>query len=314
MRVPLSWLRDFAAFPDDVGVVRAALDDLGLVVEAIEHVGEGLGDVVVARVLEISPIEGADKIRLVRVDAGGAEPVEIVCGAHNFTAGDRVPLAPVGAILPGGFEIARRKMRGIWSNGMLCSGEELGLSDDGAGLLVLGGDAPGDPGTPLLAALGLEADVVFDIAVEGNRPDALVRRRHRPRPGRALWVGVRGTRAPCAAGDRRAGREGGDGVGRERRPVPPPDRDGARRRRGRALAGLDRPPAAPGRDASYQQCGGRLELRDARARPAHAPLRHGQGARTRPHRAPGPSGRDGRDARRRHPHGGRARSQPGRHR
>ncbi len=171
MRAPLSWLRDFAPFPDDVGVLRDALDDLGLVVEAIERVGEGLSDVVVSRVVEIRPIEGADKIRLVLVDAG-AEPLEIVCGAHNFSVGDRVPLAPVGAILPGGFEIARRKMRGIWSNGMLCSGRELGLSDDGAGLLILGDDAPGEPGTPLMEALGLEPDVVFDLAVEGNRPDA----------------------------------------------------------------------------------------------------------------------------------------------
>ena len=97
MRAPLSWLRDFAPFPDDVGVLRDALDDLGLVVEAIEHVGEGLGDVVVGRVLEIRPIKGADKIRLVVVDGGGAEPLEIVCGATNFEVGDRVPLAPVGA-------------------------------------------------------------------------------------------------------------------------------------------------------------------------------------------------------------------------
>ena len=171
MRAPLSWLRDFAPFPDDVGELRAALDDLGLVVEAIERVGEGLGDVVVSRVLEIDSIEGADKIRRVVVDAG-AEPLEIVCGAHNFVVGDRVPLAPVGAILPGGVEIIRRKMRGVWSNGMLCSGKELGLSDDGAGLLVLGDEAPGEPGTPLVEALGLEPDTVFDITVEGNRPDA----------------------------------------------------------------------------------------------------------------------------------------------
>ena len=95
MRAPLSWLRDFAPFPDDVGALRAALDDLGLVVEAIEHVGEGLGDVVVAQVLKIEPIKGADKIRLITVDAG-AEPLEIVCGAWNFDVGDRVPLAPVG--------------------------------------------------------------------------------------------------------------------------------------------------------------------------------------------------------------------------
>ncbi len=63
-------------------------------------------------------------------------------------------------------------MRGIWSNGMLCSGKELGLSDDGAGLLILGDEASGEPGTPLMDALGLEPDVVFDITVEGNRPDA----------------------------------------------------------------------------------------------------------------------------------------------
>ena len=171
MRAPLAWLRDFAPFPDDVGTLRATLDELGLVVEAIEHVGEGLGDVVVARVLKIDKIKGADKIQLVTVDAG-AKPLEIVCGAHNFVVGDRVPLAPVGAILPEGFEITRVKLRGIWSNGMLCSGKELGLSDDAAGLLVLGDETPGDPGTPLTEALGLEPDIVFEITVEGNRPDA----------------------------------------------------------------------------------------------------------------------------------------------
>jgi phenylalanyl-tRNA synthetase beta chain len=171
VRAPLSWLRDFAPFPGDVGVLRAALDDLGLVVESIERIGEGLGDVVIAKVLKIDEIKGADKIRLVTVDAG-AEPIEVVCGAWNFDEGDRVPLAPVGAILPGGFEIERRKMRGVWSNGMLCSGKELRLSDDSAGLLVLGDEVPGDPGTPLTEALGLEPDVVFDITVEGNRPDA----------------------------------------------------------------------------------------------------------------------------------------------
>ena len=77
MRAPLSWLRDFAPFPEDVGVLRDALDDLGLVVEAMEHVGEGLEDVVVGRVLDIRPIKGADKIRLTVVDGGGPEPLEI---------------------------------------------------------------------------------------------------------------------------------------------------------------------------------------------------------------------------------------------
>jgi len=106
VRAPLSWLRDFAPFPDDTRGLTAALDDLGLVVEGIEHVGEGLGDIVVSRVIEIAPIKGADRVRRVVVDAG-SEPVEVVCGAFNFEVGDRVPLAPVGAILPGGFEIGQ---------------------------------------------------------------------------------------------------------------------------------------------------------------------------------------------------------------
>jgi phenylalanyl-tRNA synthetase beta chain len=171
VRAPLSWLRDFAPFPDDTAGLVAALDDLGLVVEGIERVGEGLEDVVVSQVLEIAPIKGADKVRRVVVDAG-AGPLEIVCGAMNFEVGDRVPLAPVGAVLPGDFEIGLRKMRGVESNGMLCSGRELRISDDGAGLLVLGDEITAPPGTPLTEALGLTADTVFDITVEGNRPDA----------------------------------------------------------------------------------------------------------------------------------------------
>ncbi|HTX63359.1 MAG TPA: hypothetical protein VMD28_06945, partial [Acidimicrobiales bacterium] len=137
MRAPLSWLRDFVPLGDDVGDLAATLDDLGLVVERLEHVGEGLDDILVARVLEISAIEGADRIRKVTVDAG-AEPVEVVCGAWNFAVGDLVPLAPVGATLAGDFEIRRRKMKGVTSNGMICSGRELGLSDDHEGILILG--------------------------------------------------------------------------------------------------------------------------------------------------------------------------------
>ena len=181
MRVPVSWLRDFAPFEGDPATLAAALDDLGLVVEEIVRVGEGLGDVVLARVLEIAAIPGADKIRRVVVDGGGG-PVDVVCGAWNFVEGDIVPFAPVGAVLPGDFTISRRKMKGVVSNGMLCSGRELGLSEDHEGILVLEGTSPGPtsgsgpgalaPGTPLMDALGLERDAVFDIAVEANRPDA----------------------------------------------------------------------------------------------------------------------------------------------
>ncbi len=171
MRAPLSWLRDFAPFSGEPAELAAALDDLGLVVEGIERVGEGLDRVVVARVDEVAAIPGADRIRRVVVDAGEG-PVEIVCGAFNFTAGDLVPLAPVGTVLPGGLEIGRRKMRGVTSDGMLCSGRELRLSDDGEGLLVLSEVQGAAPGMGIAEALGIESDVVFDVTVEGNRPDA----------------------------------------------------------------------------------------------------------------------------------------------
>jgi phenylalanyl-tRNA synthetase beta chain len=171
LRVPLSWLRDFAPFPEDAALVAATLDDLGLVVEGVEVVGEGLGDVVVARIEEVTAIDGADKIRRVVVTDGSAL-VEVACGATNFAVGDLVPLAPVGAVLPGGFTIGRRTMRGMVSNGMLCSGRELRLTDDHAGLLVLNDVAGAVPGRPLVEALGIEPDVVFDVAVEANRPDA----------------------------------------------------------------------------------------------------------------------------------------------
>lgn len=171
MRVPLSWLQDFAPIEGDRSSLSAALDDLGLVVEGVEILGEGLGDVIVARVDEISAIDGADKIRRVIVEAG-AGPVEVVCGAWNFGVGDLVALAPVGAVLPGDFAIGKRKMKGVTSNGMLCSGRELRLSEDHDGILVMN-DRPGAvPGALLVDVLGIEEDIVFDIAVEANRPDA----------------------------------------------------------------------------------------------------------------------------------------------
>ena len=186
MRAPLSWLRELTPLSAEAGdrasVVELAseLDALGLVVEETEWVGQGLGDVVVARVLEIAAIEGADRIRRVVVDRGAGE-TEVVCGAWNFEVGDLVVLAPVGAVLPGDFKIERRKMRGVVSNGMLCSGRELRLSDDHEGILVLA--RPEHPeaalpagvelGVPLAEHLGFGPDVVFDLAIEPNRPDCL---------------------------------------------------------------------------------------------------------------------------------------------
>ncbi len=171
MKISLAWLREFVDLDESPEALRTVLDDLGLVVEGVEMVGEGLEDVVVARVDEIRAIKGADRVRLVVVDAG-AGPLEIVCGATNFAVGDHVPLAPVGAVLPGGFEIKERTMRGVTSNGMLCSARELNLSTDHEGLMVLDQLIEPRVGEHLTNALSITPDVVFDISVEGNRPDA----------------------------------------------------------------------------------------------------------------------------------------------
>jgi len=171
MKISLNWLREFVELPEPLDELRLLLDDLGLVVENVEHVGEGLSDVVVARVDEIRAIEGADRIRLVVVDAGNG-PLEIVCGAMNFVVGNFVPLAPVGAVLPGGFAIAQRTMRGVTSHGMLCSSRELGLDEDHEGLMVLDDLIVPQVGEKLLDALKITSDVIFDLSIEINRPDA----------------------------------------------------------------------------------------------------------------------------------------------
>ena len=171
MLVPYSWLRDFTPIEADPDAVAEALNDLGMVVEGMQRIGEGLDAVVVARVLATRAHPGADKVQLVDVDAGDGAQLQIVCGAFNFAPGDLVPLAPAGATLPGDFTIGRRKVRGEWSEGMLCSSRELGLGDDHAGILVLSTDAP--TGTPLVSALGIERDVVYDLDITANRPDAM---------------------------------------------------------------------------------------------------------------------------------------------
>jgi phenylalanyl-tRNA synthetase beta chain len=173
MLVPLSWLRDFAPIELDGRALGDVFDDLGMVVEAIASVGEGLEGVVIALVKSIAPIAGADKIRRVVVDAGGPAPVEVVCGAWNFAEGDVVALATVGAVLPGGFEIAQRKMKGVVSNGMLCSAAELGLGEDAAGIMVLPAPLGASAGEPFAAAMGIVRDTVYDLAIEANRPDAM---------------------------------------------------------------------------------------------------------------------------------------------
>ena len=172
MRVPLSWLRDFAPFDLDPKELGLVFDDLGMVVEGFEMVGGGLEGVVVARLLEIEPIEGLDKVRMTRVDPGDGEALEVACGAWNIEPGQLVPLATIGTTLPNGMTIGRRKLKKVYSNGMLCSAIELGLGTDAEGILILDPESGITPGMPLADALGIEPDVVYDLAIEGNRPDA----------------------------------------------------------------------------------------------------------------------------------------------
>ncbi|BDG07452.1 phenylalanine--tRNA ligase subunit beta [Anaeromyxobacter paludicola] len=169
MRISYKWLSEYVSLPAPDELARR-LTAVGLEVEAVERVGAELAGVVTARIVASDPHPNAEKLSVTRVDAGGPEPLQVVCGAKNYRVGDVVPLATVGAKLPGGVEIKKAKLRGVESFGMLCSARELGLSADAAGLLILPAETA--PGQPIAAALGLD-DVLLEVNVTPNRPDAL---------------------------------------------------------------------------------------------------------------------------------------------
>jgi len=171
MKVLLSWLREFAPIDAPVEQISHDLSMLGMAVEEEVRLGRGLDGIVVARVLDLRQHPDAKKIQRVTVDAGGGEPVEVWCGAFNMAVGDLVPLATAGTTMPNGMEIGRRKILGEYSNGMLCSPRELELSDEHGGILILGDGAA--PGTPIKDALGITEDVLWDLEINPNRPDAM---------------------------------------------------------------------------------------------------------------------------------------------
>ncbi len=172
VKVLLSWMQEFAPITGEPEEIARQLTDLGMVVEETSVVGASLDGVVVAKVLELAPHPQADRIQLVQVDAGDGEPLQICCGAFNMSVGDLVPLATIGMTMPNGMEIAQRKMRGELSNGMLCAASEIDLPEtDYDGILIL--DSSLNVGQPLGEALNQKSDVLFDLDIEGNRPDAL---------------------------------------------------------------------------------------------------------------------------------------------
>ncbi|HQY61761.1 MAG TPA: phenylalanine--tRNA ligase subunit beta [Polyangiaceae bacterium] len=175
MKASLNWLRELLPALNDLSPTQVAerLTSAGLEVEGVHAYGEGSLGCVVARVVSMRPHPTKSGLRLVTVDAGGA-PQELVCGAPNVPdPGGLVVLAKLGAHLPAkNMTIARREIAGVVSEGMLCSESELGLSEEGGGILVLPTDA-GEPGQAFAAAIPAVNDVVFEIGLTPNRPDGL---------------------------------------------------------------------------------------------------------------------------------------------
>ena len=171
MKVLLSWLREFSPIEGPPEGIAEDLSDLGLAVEDMVTFASTPDGIVVARVAGLRSHPDADRIQLVDVDAGDGEMLQVCCGAFNMSVGDLVPLATVGTTMPGGLEIRRRKMRGQLSEGMLCSTAELDMGADADGIMILPADL--EVGGDLTAALGVAGDVLFDLEVNPNRPDAL---------------------------------------------------------------------------------------------------------------------------------------------
>ena len=176
MKVTLSWLREFAPDIDgDPVELGETLSALGLAVEDMEIIGDVVDGVVLAKVLDLRPHPDADKIQLVDVDRGDGVPLQVCCGAFNMAVGDLIPFATIGTTMPNGMEIALRELRGQTSNGMCCSGAEIGFGDDHDGILILNDRVVdgAELGMPLGQALGIAADVLWDLEVNATRPDAL---------------------------------------------------------------------------------------------------------------------------------------------
>ena len=170
MLVSLKWLNEYVQTPDDIQAFCDRLDLTGTGVEGVSRIGDVFDNVVVGHVLTCVDHPDSDHMHVTTVDVGTGEPLQIVCGAPNMTAGIKVPVACVGAVLPGDVKIKKSKLRGVVSNGMCCSQRELGRGNDHEGIWILPEDAP--VGQPIADYLGL-ADTVLDLEITPNRPDCL---------------------------------------------------------------------------------------------------------------------------------------------
>ncbi len=178
MKVPLSWIKEFVAIEADVAELCRRLTAGGVEVESIERIEPPFAGVIVAKVLSVGKHPNADRLSVCEVDAGSAGRFKVVCGAPNVKRGMKAALATVGAQLVRGGHgsneapppLAATEIRGVQSEGMLCSERELGFSDNHGGIMALESDAP--VGASLAAYLNLQ-DTVLDIAITANRGDCL---------------------------------------------------------------------------------------------------------------------------------------------
>src|SRR5436189_64220 len=259
MRAPLTWLRDHCDPGLDTAGIADRLTMTGTKVEAVHHHGVGAVDrFLVGRVLEVQPHRDADRLKVCKVDLGAGDPAQaatIVCGAPNVAAGQTVAVARPGALMPDGTELKAANLRGIVSEGMILAESELGLSFDGAGILVLDdmaldagphrSAALPRPGTPLADLLPIATDVL-ELEVTPNRPDCLgvygvARELHAatgaPRTRRRAGADAR--RPDARAGRRHRRDRGRRGTHLDRRPDGRRPLGGAARHAARAARGCD---------------------------------------------------------------------------
>ena len=169
MKLSLNWLKELLPLSQSVPEIVETLTFAGVEVEGVQQRGADFDKVIVAQIESFEPHPNADRLSVCRVNDGSGLPRQVVCGAKNFRSGDKVPLALPGALLPGGTKIKASKLRGVESEGMLCSARELNLAEDAAGLLILPADAP--LGAPLSDIF--PPDTVLEVEVTPNRPDLL---------------------------------------------------------------------------------------------------------------------------------------------
>ncbi|MEY4223630.1 MAG: phenylalanyl-tRNA synthetase beta chain [Actinomycetota bacterium] len=170
MKIVHSWLRDLAPLPDDVDAIAHTLSDVGLAVESVDRVGATVAGVITARVIRTERHPDAAKVHRVFLDIGDGTEHHVWCGAFNMQPGDVIPWATPGTAMPDGRLIETKPIVGIPSEGMCCSSRELGLGDDHSGILILDPKTP--LGVPYGQVLGLAEEIVYDLDVLRNRPDA----------------------------------------------------------------------------------------------------------------------------------------------